>query len=229
MSLSSSPMLNTQPDPKGPSATVATASKKNEKEDGDDDDDDDMPFVAQAKKTWTTVCSEAKQFRANSSMSQVRRHVLKGVNLAVNQVAASVKQVSLKVSDLCKLIAECDKVGGINGQSFAMKTIAERLIRESDFSVALSESTAYAVAAVIVGVTANVGNVDRMRDCFLGAFYDHCVYTMPKYIRKRANESMDEYKKRMGYKTDETTEGYMERMCGGVNSCAVSEFYVLFW
>jgi len=70
---------------------------------------------------------------------------------------------------------------------------------------------------VIVGVAANAENVLKMRQVFLGAFYEHCIYTMPTYGRKRAGESQEEFRKRIGYREGEKSEGYMERACGCVS------------
>lgn len=203
------PIVGTAPAKKEQGVATTGGTQKAEQE--------HMPFATRALKTWEEVCSDARDFRSNSSMAPVRRNVNKGVNLAVNQVAASIKQVSLKVNDLSQLIVQAKQVGGGKGESFAMKAVAERLIGESDFTVALSQTTAFAVASVIVGVTAKAQDVERMKDVFLGAFYQHCAYTMPSYIRKGKEESIAEFRKRLGYKEDESGEGYLERMCGCVN------------
>ncbi|KAI0565849.1 RNA export mediator [Gracilaria domingensis] len=168
-------------------------------------------------RMWREVSTEAEQFRSNTALKRARLTLRKRVNLAVNQIAASVKQVWRKVVDLTKIVAEMKASYSTIGESFVMKMIAERLISESDGSAALSKTTAFAVAAVIVSLTASVENVKKFRFVFLGAFYDHCIYTIPRYEKRRRGESVDDYKTRIGYKEGEDAESYLERMCGCVN------------
>ncbi|CAN8066625.1 unnamed protein product [Agarophyton chilense] len=168
-------------------------------------------------RIWGEVSAEAEQFKNNPSLKRTRLTFKKQVNLAVNQIAASIKQVWRKVVDLSKIVAELKANYSTVGESFAMKMIAERLISESDGSAALSKTTAFAVASAIVGLTASVENVSKFRYIFLGAFHDHCIYTIPRYEKRRQGESIDHYKSRIGYKEDEDSESYLERMCGCIN------------
>lgn len=173
--------------------------------------------VQTALKTWKDVSAEANAFRQNPSMKKVRLTIKKQVNLAVNQIAASVKQVSGKVRDLCRVLRDTKRMGGSAGEAFAMKEVAERLVNESDGTVALSKTTAFAVAAVIVGVAATAEQVEKMRDVIFAAFFNHCMYTMPRYTRRKRSETIDDYRSRIGYKDGEEAESYLERMCGCVN------------
>lgn len=168
-------------------------------------------------KVWGQVCAEAEEFRNNPAKKKGRLILKKQVNLAVNQIAASVKQVWKKVVDLTRTVSETKASQGVLGESFVMKMIAERLIAESDGSAALSKTTAFAVASVIVGLVASVENCNKFRYVFLGAFYDHCMYTIPRYAKRRKGESAADYKQRIGYKEDEDSESYLERMCGCMN------------
>ncbi|PXF42568.1 Nucleoporin GLE1 [Gracilariopsis chorda] len=168
-------------------------------------------------KVWKEISTEAEEFRNNPAMKKGRLILKKRVNLAVNQIAASVKQVWKKVVDLTRIVSETKASQGILGESFVMKMIAQRLIAESDGSAALCKTTAFAVASVIVGLTASVDNYNKFRYVFLGAFYDHCMYTIPRYAKRRKGESAAEYKERIGYKEDEDSESYLERMCGCMN------------
>lgn len=167
-------------------------------------------------QVWNTLCDEAEPFRRDPSMKKPRLEVKKQVNLMVNQIAASVKQVSVKVNNLSQILRRALAGGGQGGEAFTVKEIAQRLVSEADGSVALSRTAAFAVGSVIVGVTAGARDPSMMRDAFLGAFYKHCIYTIPAYGVRDKNESAIEYKFRIGYKDSETPESYMERSCGCV-------------
>lgn len=173
--------------------------------------------IARVVTVWNTLCDDAEPFRRDISMKKPRLELKKQVNLMVNQLAASIKQVSTKVTNLLTVLKNARAGGGVAGEAFAMKEIAQRLISESDGSVALNRTAAFAVGAVIVGISAGVQDPSRMRDVFLGAFYKHCMYTVPAYPRKHKGESPDDYRLRIGYKEGETPESYMERSCGCVS------------
>lgn len=172
--------------------------------------------ISRVVRVWNTLCNEAEPFRRDPSMKKPRLEVKKQINLMVNQIAASVKQVTVKITNLCQILRSALTGGGPGGEAFAMKEIAQRLVSEADGSVALSRTAAFAVGSVIVGVTAGARDPSLMRDAFLGAFYKHCIYTMPAYGARNKNEPAAEYKLRIGYKDSETPESYMERSCGCV-------------
>lgn len=173
--------------------------------------------VARIVTVWNKLCHEAEPFRRDASMKKPRVEMKKQVNLMVNQIAASIKQVSTKVANLLTVLKNAKAGGGAAGEAFAMKEVSQRLISESDGSVALNRTAAFAVGSVIVGISAGVQDPSKMRDVFLGAFYKHCVYTTPAYPRKHKGESTDDYRLRIGYKDGETPESYMERSCGCVS------------
>lgn len=179
--------------------------------------EDAPPDVSHTIEEWNKLCDEAEPFRRDPSMRKPRIEVKKQVNLMVNQIAASVKQVSVKVQNLCQVLRNALSGGGPTGEAFAMKEIAQRLVSESDGSVALNRTAAFAVGAVIVGVCAGCRNPSRMRDTFLGAFYRHCIYTVPAYAIRDKGESAEDFRHRIGYKDGETPEGYMERSCGCIS------------
>eukprot|EP00177_Eucheuma_denticulatum_P003013 GFKZ01005417.1.p1 GENE.GFKZ01005417.1~~GFKZ01005417.1.p1 ORF type:complete len:575 (+),score=86.68 GFKZ01005417.1:334-2058(+) len=175
------------------------------------------PDVSHIIQEWNNLCDQAEPFRREPSMKKPRLEVKKQVNLMVNQIAASVKQVSVKVENLCQVLRNASSGGGPSGEAFAMKEIAQRLVSESDGSVALNRTAAFAVGAVIVGVAAGCREPSRMRNTFLGAFYRHCIYTIPAYAIRDKGESAEDFRYRIGYKDGETPEGYMERSCGCVS------------
>lgn len=176
-----------------------------------------LPETQHAIDIWHQVVQEAEAFRQDFAMKKLRMVMKMNINLSVNQIAASVKQVSSKINSLSHIVNQAQSsVGGVSAEAFVMMEVAQRLVRESDGSVALSRTTAFAVSAVIVGVTASVRDVEKMKNVFLGAFYAHCMYTMPSYSQKRNGEDFQQFQKRIGYKEEETAESYLERMCGCV-------------
>lgn len=168
-------------------------------------------------REWNKLCDDAEPFRRDPSMKRPRIEVKKQVNLMVNQIAASKKHVSLKVTNLCQVLQNAVRGGGSGGEAFAMREIAQRLVSESDGSVALNRTAAFAVGAVIVGVTTGAEKSLKMRNAFLGAFYKHCIYTMPAYVMRGKGEASQQYRERLGYKDGETPDSYMERSCGCVS------------
>lgn len=173
--------------------------------------------VKQVIDLWNEVCDEAEPFRKDPSVKKVRMDIKKQINLMSNQIAASVKHVSQKVVSLSNVLRHSHSVAGNGGEAFTMKQIAMRLVQESDGSVSLNRTAAFAVGAVIVGVTAACRDPKRMRDVFIGAFYKHSIYTIPAYGRRLEGESAEDFRYRIGYKDGETPEGYMERACGCIS------------
>lgn len=208
-----------QANPNGPRRAIigggntAEVSKIGKIVEGDGTPED----VARIISVWNKLCEEADPFRRDASMKKPRLEIKKQINLMVNQIAASVKQVSTKIANLVAVLKNAKAGGGVAGESFAMKEVSQRLISESDGSVALNRTAAFAVGAVIVGISASVEDPSRMRDVFLGAFYKHCMYTIPAYPRKHKGETTDDYRLRIGYKDEETPESYMERSCGCIS------------
>lgn len=209
----------TQVNPNGPQraivgrGNIAEVSRIGKIVDGDGTPEDVTRIIG----IWNKLCEEAEPFRRDASMKKPRLEIKKQINLMVNQIAASVKQVSTKVTNLIAVLKNAKEGGGVAGESFAMKEISQRLVSESDGSVALNRTAAFAVGAVIVGISASVEDPSRMRDVFLGAFYKHCMYTIPAYPRKHKGETTGDYRLRIGYKDEETPESYMERSCGCIS------------
>lgn len=175
---------------------------------------DDLSEVIQR---WNTLCDEAEPFRKDASMKKPRMDIKKQANLLCNQIAASIKHVTAKVKGLCNVLENAARIGGAAGESFAMKEIAMRLVQESDGTVSLNRTAAFAVGGVIVGVAAGARDPGRMTDVILGAFYQHCIYSMPAYGRRKKDEPMEDFRSRIGYKEEETPDSYMERSCGCIS------------
>lgn len=171
--------------------------------------------VQRTRERWAAVCKSAELFRGDARMKKPRIALRKRINLVANQVAASKRQVTANVSTLVAVVRDARNAGA-QAEDFVVKEIAERLVAEGAGPVALSTTAAFAVAYVIVGVCAHVPDTEKMCNSVLGALYDACMYTAPKYVYRQPGESNEEYAARFGYKQDEKFEDYVERMCGYV-------------
>jgi GLE1-like protein len=175
------------------------------------------PHVAEVARVWAQVSSEADAFRNDAAMKRPRLLLKKRVNLAANQIAASVKSVCTKIGDMVGTLGEASRSGIPAAMSFTMREIAERLVAEGAGSVALSRAAAFAVGAVVVGVVAQSPDPPTMRNVVLGAFYAKCAYIIPTYVRRHKGETDVSFRSRLNYLADESAEAYVERMCGYVS------------
>jgi GLE1-like protein len=175
------------------------------------------PHVAMVNRLWAHISTEAQSFRDDPAMKRPRLLLKKRVNLAANQIAASVKSVCIKIGDLVGTMGEASRSGVPTALSFTMREIAERLVAEGAGSVALSRSAAFAVGAVIVGVVAQSPDPEMMRNVVLGAFYAKCIYVIPTFARRHNGETVESFRSRLGYLPDEAADAYIERMCGYVS------------
>lgn len=201
-------------------ATAKNAQSSNGKPTAERKKDPVQQEIMRIIGVFDAVHRDAEVFRQDFSAKKMRMEIKKRVNLAVNQIAASIKQVTVKVQELSALLAESTTYTVPGAHSFALREMATRLVAESDRNVSVSRGSAFAVANVIVGVASSAYDPMKVKDIFLGAFYRHCIYTMPAYGVKRPSESKENYQKRLGYKEDESAESYIERMSGCVGLLA---------
>lgn len=175
------------------------------------------PLVYKVGIVWSKICAEAEAFRVDAGMKKPRLLLKKRINLAANQIAASVKSVCTKIRDIVGTLNEAHRSNMQSAVSFTMKEIAERLVAEGGSTVALSRTSAFAVGSVIVGVVAHSPDPAFMRNVMLGAFFDKCAFTIPTYVLRHKHETEKSFRSRLNFLVDENTEAYVERMCGYVS------------
>ncbi|KAK1863833.1 hypothetical protein I4F81_006387 [Pyropia yezoensis] len=141
----------------------------------------------------------AAPFRTATGVADKRARlaIKKRLNLAVNQIAGSVRQVGAKATELVSLLAAAAAHSPAAG-AFAASALAERLAAEGDARVASSVGAAYAIAAVAVGV------------CLPGGWGDGGGG--PAGVS--AEEAEAAFRAVLGFRDGERVEGYTDRMCG---------------
>ncbi|PYD84297.1 hypothetical protein DNF23_55335, partial [Pseudomonas syringae pv. pisi] len=58
-------------------------------------------------------------------------------------------------------------------------SVVERLVEEGEKQVALHGDSAFAIAAVIIAVTAEFSELKQL---FLAQFHNVCIFTIPAYV-----------------------------------------------
>lgn len=172
--------------------------------------------LTEALQAWKRASLDTDTFLAMPEMKKPGRELRKRVNRACNQIAVSVKAVKTTLGALTFAQQEADSCGVPSASLYCQKHIAERLVAESRGSVALSQPSAFAAAAVIASFVGQARDSKTLHDIFLSAFYEECPYTAPQYIRRIPNESTESFRARLKYLPDETADAYVERMCGYV-------------
>jgi len=156
------------------------------------------------------IQSKAEVFKNDTSMSKVRLQLKKGVNLNINQIAASQKQVQRISTALKSTLDEASRISP-EAVAFTENLIADRLVAEGQGQVMLHLHSAFPIAAVAVFLT---GQYPQLANVILGHFYKVCPYTIPRQVHRLKGQTEDEYRTALGYLDGETTDQYYERMVG---------------
>ncbi|GJQ08510.1 hypothetical protein GpartN1_g301.t1 [Galdieria partita] len=152
----------------------------------------------------------ASHFLKDSSTASYRLHLKKRINLAANQIAASQKQILNKAYDIVDTLRKAGQ-SSKESQAYCFLCVVERLVEEGEKQVALHSDSAFAIAAVIVAVTAEFSELKQL---FLAQFHSVCIFTIPAYGIRSKQDSVEKYWQSMGWKDGETLERFYERMSG---------------
>mmetsp|Transcript_7071 Transcript_7071/g.12683 ORF Transcript_7071/g.12683 Transcript_7071/m.12683 type:complete len:619 (-) Transcript_7071:1627-3483(-) len=145
--------------------------------------------------------------------STMRMGMKKNVNRAINQIAASQKQVLNKMGELHQTLKSAQELG-VNALSYCEYTIAQRLVAEAEGQIMLHPQSGFAVASVMAALMAVY---PAMKSLVLYEFYMKCMMTLPRHIAREEGQSEEEFGRLLGRKKDEKIESYYERMCGYIS------------
>ncbi|GJD07659.1 Nucleoporin GLE1 [Galdieria sulphuraria] len=152
----------------------------------------------------------ASSFLKDASTASYRLHLKKRINLAANQIAASQKQILNKAYDIVDTLRKAGQ-SSKESQAYCFLCVIERLVEEGEKQVALHGDSAFAIAAVIIAVTAEFSELKQL---FLAQFHNVCIFTIPAYAMRSKHDSVEKYWQSMGWKDGETLERFYERMSG---------------
>ncbi|KAA8497138.1 Nucleoporin GLE1 [Porphyridium purpureum] len=157
--------------------------------------------------------ARARRFETDTSQSRNRLQIKKEVNLAINQIAASIKQINLKMGALHTTLTKA-KALSAEALAFAENTIAARVMKEAAGQITLHSDSAFPVAAVLAALMAVYPDI---KDLLIAHFHRECIYTVPMYVRRSPDQSQEDYyQSTLGMKPGEKVESYHERMGGYV-------------
>lgn len=155
----------------------------------------------------------AESFRKSDESKPVRKKLRKRILKAVNQISLSQRSVSEKTIELMAILQEASRLSG-SAQAWAATTVVDQLVGCSETTVALSPAAAFSVGHVINNLTKRV---PELKDIFFAEFCLSCPFCAPVYPKKQANETKEQFKRRLGFNEDEEGSMYLERMSGYVS------------
>jgi hypothetical protein len=120
----------------------------------------------------------SSNFVNDPSTASYRLHLKKRINLAANQIAASQKQILNKAYEIVDTLRKAGQ-SSKESQAYCFLCVVERLVEEGDKQVALHADSAFAIAAVIIAVTAEFSELKQL---FMAQFHSACIFTIPAYV-----------------------------------------------
>ncbi|XP_064618494.1 mRNA export factor GLE1-like [Lineus longissimus] len=161
----------------------------------------------------------------DANLKKYRFNLQKAVNTPVNAIApTNGAHLRDKLKRLVLLLAgDVVEVTGKRisakehpaGMQFVRDLFAKKLVKQSDEQVSSNYESAFAIAAVCVGVWALIPEVG---DLILAHFHALCPYIVPYYVPREEGQSSEEYYKALGYNfTDgqpEQQDKFLKRMSG---------------
>ena len=149
----------------------------------------------------------------------------KAVNTPINAISPnSGAHLRDKLQKICKLLSGQEvEVGGQKisasqhpaGVTFCKHLFAKRIVKQGDEQVSGNQDSAFAIAAVTVGVMTQFEDVV---DLVISEFHKQCPFLVPYYIQKQENQELNDYLKTLGYNFEEGVvekqDKYLRRMTG---------------
>ncbi|CAG8538235.1 8617_t:CDS:2 [Diversispora eburnea] len=114
------------------------------------------------------------------------------------------------------------KKADLKSQSYEpRKTIRLKLNRHAEIDVMSNEAAAFPLAHVCVLITTQHSEFINF---LIVRLIRKCFYILPRYFAPENGQSIEDYKKFIGYRSNENDESYIERMCAYVAFyCAIAQ------
>lgn len=165
-------------------------------------------------KTLAEARATVAEYQAHPGARMERRKLTNAIVVHVQQIAATKEQINKKSRDIMMLLVQLQEPQ----KTFALLSIAKKMLSQCDVQVAKLNRYAFALAEVAVRIACDV---PRFGALLVALIHEVCVSSVPKYYpfvpgRYATDE---EYYGLMGYtKTEEgafeTTDAYIDRMTG---------------
>ncbi len=166
-------------------------------------------------KTLAEARAAVAEYQAHPSAKMERRKLTNAIVVHVQQIAATKEQINKKSRDILMLFVQLQEPQ----KTFALLSLAKKMLSQCDVQVAKLNRYAFALAEVAVRIAIDV---PRFGVLLVALIHEVCVNAVPKYYPfvQGRYATDDEYYTLMGYvKSDEgdafeTTDNYVDRMTG---------------
>ncbi|KAK7480067.1 hypothetical protein BaRGS_00028704 [Batillaria attramentaria] len=179
----------------------------------------------QNKKLLADVDAKLQPFIGNQQMKKLRFDLQRAVNTPINAISpVSSAHLRDKLQRLRALLqGQTVEVSGkrVNPQDvpegvlFCKNLVAKMIARKAEEQVSSSHESAFAIAAVAVGLWAEFPDVGKLLMCHLQAL---CPYVLPFMPPRLPQQSSADYHKSLGYNVEDGTiepqDKYLRRMSG---------------
>ncbi|VDH95689.1 nucleoporin GLE1 [Mytilus galloprovincialis] len=169
---------------------------------------------------------ESKTLFNNPQMKKMKFDIQKSINTPINNISpVSGDHLNDQLTRLLTLLA--GRTVDLSGRRFSLSAcpqalpfckylIAKMVVKKGEEQVSALHSSAFAIAAVTVGLLAEHPDILPM---LLGHFHQLCPYTVPYHISKTDGQSREDFYKSLGYKYDsegnaEKQDQFLKRMSG---------------
>ena len=170
---------------------------------------------AELAKTLVEARQMVAEYQAHPGARMERRKLTNAIVVHVQQIAATQEQINKKSRDIMLMLVQLQEPQ----RTFALLSIAKKMLSQCDVQVAKLNRYAFALAEVAVRIAVDV---PRFGALLVALVHEVCVSSVPKYYPyvQGRYATDDEYYDLMGYvKNDdgvafETTDSYVDRMTG---------------
>lgn len=164
--------------------------------------------IARAKESLAHVEKLEEATEALQKEPEFRLRLKAEISKRVNQISCSAEKVQTLAKMLCDTLDQCQRSPA--AFKYSENILAKRMIEKAMSEVrSSSQYPAFYIAGVAL-------LVNKKHPTFFKALYGNmiqaCPYITPQVHLKRDDESVEEYKKRVGYQDKEDEEKYTERM-----------------
>jgi len=168
------------------------------------------------------IVKSAEPLHTDKSLKQLKFDLMKAVSTPVNSI--SEESILDKIQHLNKFLSGSSIQAGSKQISMGLheaapgyckEQLAKKFVDQGSQQVSSSVSSAFPIAAVIIGVWSRFPDVG---DLILVRFYEECPFLVPFYIPKAAGMSDTDYLATIGYVYKdgqiEQQDKYLKRMTG---------------
>lgn len=138
------------------------------------------------------------------------------LNKKIGQLTDELAKIKSNANAITQLLVIAKKESEPMG-AYAMKALAMALIKQACNQAYINPKAAHPLAWVACTATSQCPDFYYV---LFSALFESSTYTVPRYVNKKENETIEEYKQRLGYRLIdgrlESDEFFFERSCGTV-------------